>query len=291
MKNWQPTTTLMLGHSPDADDAFMFYAMVKEKIDLKGYRFQYVLQDIETLNKRAMHGELHISAVSIHAYAHLHDKYLLLPSGISMGDGYGPILVACSATTVPSFCSIDDCRKWLLTQCIAIPGRMTTAYLSARVFLGEFEHITVPFDEIFSAVKSGRAQVGLLIHEGQLTYAKEGFKKILNLGAWWKVHTQLPLPLGGNVIRKDIPSSIQKDIAAIIKKSIQYGLQHRTATIEYSSHYARGMEAIFIDRFIEMYVNDYTLNYGKKGHQAIERLFSEAYNKGLIAFPISPQFV
>lgn len=289
MTNWQ-TTPFIVGHSPDVDDAFMFYAMVSGKIDLKGYRFQHIVRDIETLNQHAIRGELHVSAVSMHAYAHLRNNYLLLPSGASMGDGYGPLLVAYKTTSVPSFASLDECRQWLLNQRIAIPGRMTTAYLSTRVFLGEFEYVAVPFDEVFFAVKNGKANVGLLIHEGQLTYLKQGFKKILNLGTWWKMHTQLPLPLGGNVIRKDIHTAVQKDIAAIIRNSIQYGLQHRTAAIEYSLPYARRMGAVVLQKFIKMYVNNYTLAYGEKGYQAVVRLFSEAYSNGVIDAPILPQF-
>jgi 1,4-dihydroxy-6-naphthoate synthase len=289
MTSWKDTL-LMIGHSPDLDDAFMFHAMVEEKIDLRGYRFQHVLQDIESLNKQAARGELHVSAVSIHAYAYLRDEYLLLPIGASMGDGYGPLLVAHHTTSVPPFFSLDDCRKWLLNQRIAVPGRMTTAYLSARIFLGEFKHISVPFDKIFSTVKNGEADVGLLIHEGQLTYLRQGFKKVLDLGEWWKSYTQLPLPLGGNVIRKDIPPSVQRDIAEILRGSIQYGLQHQSAAVEYSLPYACGMGVALAHQFIRMYVNDYTLDYGRKGCQALERLFSEAYRVGVVSPLILPQF-
>jgi len=289
MTSWK-NTHLTIGHTPDLDDAFMFHAMVEEKISLRGYHFLHVLRDIETLNRQAVLGELHVSAISIHAYTYLRDKYLLLPIGGSMGDGYGPILVTHYTTSVPSFFSVDECRKWLLNQRVAVPGCMTTAYLSARIFLGEFKHISVPFDEIFSAVKSGRADVGLLIHEGQLTYLKQGFKKVLDLGAWWKSYTQLPLPLGGNVIRKDIPPLVQRDIVEILKESIQYGLQHQSVIIERSLPHTREMEATLARRFIKMYVNHYTLDYGRRGHQALERLFSEAHSRGVLSSIVFPQF-
>ncbi|QQY08636.1 MAG: ABC transporter substrate-binding protein [Candidatus Xiphinematobacter sp.] len=289
MTNWKDTY-LTIGHSPDPDDAFMFYAMVEEKIDLRGYHFRHILRDIETLNRQAVLGELHVSAISIHAYAHLRDQYLLLPIGASMGDGYGPLLITHHTLPVPSFSSADDCRKWLLNQRIAVPGQMTTAYLSTQIFLGEFKHIAVPFDEIFSAVKNGEADVGLLIHEGQLTYLRRGFKKILNLGEWWKSYTQLPLPLGGNVIRKDIPPFVQRDIVEILEESIRYGLQHPSTAIEHSLPYARGMGSELARQFIEMYVNDYTLGYGRKGHQAIERLFSEAHSRGIVSPLVVPRY-
>jgi 1,4-dihydroxy-6-naphthoate synthase len=289
MTDWK-SAPLTLGHSPDPDDAFMFYAMAERKIDLRGYRFQHILQDIQTLNERAVQGELHISAVSIHACVFILDQYALLSSGSSMGDGYGPMFVTRANTPLPDLSDWQACRDWLLARRIAIPGYMTTAYLTAQIFLGDFNPIVVPFDEIFSAVQTGKADVGLIIHEGQLTYQKEGFVKILDLGEWWKARTQLPLPLGGNVIRKDIPAAVRKEISAILKESIRYGLQYRDPAVKHSLHHARGMEASLADKFIGMYVNDYTLDYGEKGRQAIHKLFSDAYASGLIPTLPSVQF-
>src|ERR1700730_15695586 len=188
-----------LGHSPDPDDAFMFYAMAENKIDLRGYRFEHRLEDIQTLNERARRGELHISAISIHAYAHVADKYALLPCGASMGDGYGPIVVTTAERSLPARKEDVDLKRWLRDCVIAIPGRMTSAYLALQLYLGDFKHVVIPFDQIFDAVKAGRADAGLIIHEGQLTYGQSGFQKIVDLGEWWKRETGLPLPLGGNV--------------------------------------------------------------------------------------------
>ncbi|PWU06615.1 MAG: ABC transporter substrate-binding protein [Verrucomicrobia bacterium] len=281
MTNWK-SFPLTLGHSPDPDDAFMFYAMAEGKIDLRGYRFEHILQDIQTLNERALRGELHISAVSIHACAFITNQYALLSSGASMGDGYGPMFVTSEDANLPNLSDWEMCRKWLSSKRIAIPGRMTTAYLVARIFLGDFDYLITPFDAIFSAVSSGEADVGLIIHEGQLTYQKEGFTKVLDLGEWWKARTQLPLPLGGNVIRKDISPSARKDISEILKESIQYGLKYRKPAVAHSMAHARGMDAFLADKFIGMYVNAYTLDYGKVGRQAVQRLLSEAHENGLI---------
>src|SRR2546426_7895985 len=189
-----------LGHSPDPDDAFMFYAMAENKIDLRGYRFKHRLEDIQTLNERALRGELHISAISIHAFAYVSDRYALLPCGASMGDGYGPLVVTTGSGGLAAGASDEEIRAWLGKKTIAIPGRMTSAYLALQLYLGDFDHVVVPFDQIFNAVKSGRADAGLVIHEGQLTYAHSGFQKVIDLGEWWKRETGLPLPLGGNVL-------------------------------------------------------------------------------------------
>src|ERR1051326_7588716 len=205
-----PDEIFTLGHSPDPDDAFMFYAMAEHKIDLRGYRFEHRLEDIQTLNERALRGELHISAISIHAFAYVSDRYALLPCGASMGDGYGPMVVA------PNERKIEDLRGCT----IAVPGLMTSAYLALRLYLADFDYVVVPFDPIFEAVKDGKADAGLIIHEGQLTYAKAGFTKFVDLGEWWKRETGLPLPLGGNVLRKDIPLDIQRDLLAIMRESI-----------------------------------------------------------------------
>jgi len=278
-----PDTTLLLGHSPDPDDAFMFYAMAADKIDLLGYRFEHSLQDIQTLNERALRGELHLSAVSIHAYAHLLDRYALLPCGASMGDGYGPMFICLPGTAPSSEASLEEKKSWLLTQKIAVPGLMTSAFLSAQLFLGEkFQFLVIPFDEIFDAVRSGIADVGLIIHEGQLTFAQEGFVKVVDLGEWWKNETGLPLPLGGNVIRKDFTPEQRSEINAIMKESIRYGLENRAAAVNHSMAHARGMEVPLADEFIGMYVNDYTLDYGENGRAAIREFLGRAADQGLV---------
>jgi 1,4-dihydroxy-6-naphthoate synthase len=270
-----------LGHSPDPDDAFMFYAMAENKIDLRGYRFDHRLEDIQTLNERALRGELHISAISIHAYAYVADKYALLPCGASMGDGYGPVVVT-NANHVLPYKGDAELRNWLGRQVIAIPGRMTSAYLALRLYLGDFKDTVVPFDQIFDAVKTGRADAGLIIHEGQLTYARSGFKKIVDLGKWWKLETGLPLPLGGNVMRKDIARPIQKDLVQILRESIEYGLAHRTQGVRHSMPYARDMDTALADKFIGMYVNEFTRDYGEKGRSAILRFLGDAHRAGYI---------
>ena len=278
-----PDTTLLLGHSPDPDDAFMFYAMAAEKIDLLGYKFEHSLQDIQTLNERAMRGELHLSAVSIHAYAHLLDQYALLPCGASMGDGYGPMFITLPDKAPAAEASLEEKKSWLLTQKIAVPGLMTSAFLSAQLFLGkDFNFIVVPFDEIFDAVRTGRADVGLIIHEGQLTYAQEGFAKVVDLGEWWKNLTGLPLPLGGNVIRKDFTPEQRTEINTIMKESIAYGLANRRAAVDHSMAHARGMEVPLADEYIGMYVNDYTLDYGESGRAAIREFLGRAADLGLV---------
>src|SRR5437762_812758 len=245
--------TFTLAHSPDPDDAFMFYAMAENKIDLRGYHFEHRLEDIQTLNERALRGELHISAVSIHAYAYAARKYALLPCGASMGDGYGPLVIEKHRTPniEPAYAegygvagsehrtSYEDIRKRLRGRLIAVPGVMTSAFLALQLYLGEFKYIVVPFDEIFETVESGRAEAGLIIHEGQLTYAHSGFTKIIDLGEWWKDRTGLPLPLGGTVLRKDIPREIQRDLAAIVRESIEFGLINQAEAVHHSIQYAR----------------------------------------------------
>src|SRR5437764_2019891 len=247
-------TVFTLGHSPDPDDAFMFYAMAENKIDLRGYRFEHRLEDIQTLNERATRGELHISAISIHAYAYVADKYALLPCGASMGDGYGPLLIRKNAERPIADKDVDP-RDKLRNSVIAVPGKMTSAYLALQLYLGDFKHVVVPFDQIFDAVNCGDAEAGLIIHEGQLTYAKSGFQKIIDLGEWWKKETRLPLPLGGNVIRKDIPPDVRHDLCQIMRESIDFGLEHRDEAVQHALPYARDMNRELADKFIGMYVN------------------------------------
>jgi 1,4-dihydroxy-6-naphthoate synthase len=284
-------TVFTLGHSPDPDDAFMFYAMAENKIDLRGYRFEHRLEDIQTLNERALRGELHISAISIHAYAYVTGRYALLPCGASMGDGYGPLVITRTAreSSVPA--SGVDLRNWLRERVIAIPGRMTSAYLALKIYLGDFQDIVVPFDQIFEAVKNGRVDAGLIIHEGQLTYAHSGFQKVIDLGEWWKNETGLPLPLGGNVLRKDIPPRVQHDLLEIIRESIDFGLAHREEAVRYSMPYARDMDADLAGKFIGMYVNEFTRDYGETGRAAIRKFLSEARDKGYIDTPVEVEFV
>jgi len=283
-----------LGHSPDPDDAFMFYAIAKNKIDLRGYRFEHRLEDIQTLNERAQRGELHISAISIHAYAYVADKYALLPCGASMGDGYGPVVVEKRPTpNVQRSTSNAEsaAREFLSDKTIAVPGRMTSAFLALQLFLGrDFKHIVVPFDQIFGAVESGRAHAGLIIHEGQLTYKNSGLGKIVDLGEWWKQETDLPLPLGGNVIRKDIPVPIQRDLVQILRESLDYGLAHRAEAVNHSMAYARDMNTKLADKFIGMYVNEFTRDYGEVGRAAIRKFLGDGREAGYIKKSIELEF-
>jgi 1,4-dihydroxy-6-naphthoate synthase len=269
----------------------MFYALAEGKIDTGRWQFEHILQDIETLNQRATRGELHISAISIHAYASVLDKYALLPCGASMGDGYGPILITRADTALPDLTDLEATRDWLRERRIAVPGLMTSAYLALRLFLGETRSVTVPFDEIFAAVESGQVDVGLIIHEGQLTYARDGFAKVVDLGEWWKAETGLPLPLGGNVIRKDIAPADRSEINVILRESIRYGLEHRTAGVAHAMPLARGMDTTLADRFIGMYVNDFTLDYGDLGREAIREFLRRGHEAGLIPSLVELEFV
>jgi 5,8-dihydroxy-2-naphthoate synthase len=278
-----------LGHSPDPDDAFMFYAMAENKIDLRGYRFDHRLEDIQTLNERARRGELHISAISIHAYAYVAKNYALLPCGASMGDGYGPVVVQKRSTLNAQRSTPNP--DLLRQRVIAVPGEMTSAFLALQLFLGKFDYVVVPFDKIFDAVKSGRADAGLIIHEGQLTYAESGLEKIVDLGEWWTRQTGLPLPLGGNVVRKDIPAAVRHDLSEIVRESIDYGLAHRNDAVRHSLAYARDMSTKLTGKFIGMYVNEFTRDYGEIGRDAIRKFLAEAGDKGFIDVPINLEFV
>jgi 1,4-dihydroxy-6-naphthoate synthase len=281
--------TFTLGHSPDPDDAFMFYAMAENKIDLRGYRFDHCLEDIQTLNERAQRGELHISAISIHAYPYVAKNYALLPCGASMGDGYGPVVVQ-KLSTLNSQLSTPN-ADLLRERVIAVPGEMTSAFLALQLFLGRFDYLVVPFDQIFDAVMSGRADAGLIIHEGQLTYVQSGFEKVVDLGEWWKRETGLPLPLGGNVVRKDIPPAVRHDFSEIIRESIDYGLAHREEAVRHSLAYARDMSTKLTGEFISMYVNEFTRDYGETGRAAIRKFLTRAHDKGYIDVPIEVEFV
>jgi 1,4-dihydroxy-6-naphthoate synthase len=269
--------TLTLGHSPDPDDAFMFYGLAKELIPTHGFKFEHVLQDIQTLNERAIRGELDISAISIHAYAYVCDQYALLPSGASMGDGYGPMLVARQKFS----------RKEVAQRCIAVPGTMTSAFLALQLWLGkpakDFEYVVVPFDQVFKTVRSGGAEVGLIIHEGQLTYRKEGLELCEDLGVWWgRENNGLPLPLGGNVIHKRFEPATRRVISDILTASVQYGLDHRPEAVQHALQFARDMGRDLADKFVGMYVNHWTLDYGDKGRESIRRFLGRAHERGLI---------
>ncbi len=277
---------LTLGHSPDPDDAFMFYGLAKGLVDSRGYEFEHILQDIQTLNERATRGELDVTAISIHAYAYVSDKYALLPSGASMGDGYGPMLVAKEKFS----------REEVARKKIAVPGTMTSAFLALQLWLGkparEINYVVVPFDEIFKAVRSGVAEVGLIIHEGQLTYNKEGLTVSEDLGAWWgRENDGLPLPLGGNVVHKRFEMRERAEISAILTESIQYSLDHRREAVEHALQYARDMGRDLADKFVGMYVNHWTLDYGEKGRESIRRFLGQAFDKGLLAHRQELEFV
>ena len=263
-----------VGHSPDPDDAFMFYGIAAKKVDTAGFEIEQVLEDIESLNRRALEGELEVSAVSIHAYSHFRDRYALMPCGASMGDGYGPLVVARSPIK----------RDDLTSTRIAVPGTLTSAFLALRIFLGrEFSYHVVPFDQILEAVKQGAADAGLIIHEGQLTFEQEGLQSVVDLGAWWAERTGgLPLPLGANAVRKDLGRETMRELTRILRDSIAYGLDHRAEALGYALRYGRGLDAELTDRFVGMYVNDLTRDYGERGRKAIETFLEEGRATGLV---------
>ncbi len=278
--------TLTLGHSPDPDDAFMFYGLARELIPTHGFRFEHILQDIQTLNERATRGELDISAISIHAYAYVSGQYALLPSGASMGDGYGPMLVAKEKWS----------REEVGRKRIVVPGTMTSAFLALQLWLGkparELDYLVVPFDQIFAAVRAGRAEVGLIIHEGQLTYGKEGLQVCEDLGGWWgRENGGLPLPLGGNVVHKRFAPATRRAVSEVLTASIRYSLEHRAEAVRHALQYARGMGRELADKFVGMYVNHWTLDYGVKGRESIGRFLGQAYQRGLILRQPELEFV
>jgi 1,4-dihydroxy-6-naphthoate synthase len=277
-----PKRLITVGHSPDPDDAFMFYALAHDKLDTGDLQFRHELQDIETLNRRALRGELEVTAVSIHAYAYLQDKYALLPSGCSMGDRYGPMVVARRPMKVEE---LAKCR-------IAVPGTMTTAFLALRLLLPKgFEHQVVPFDQIIHEVAAGKFEAGLIIHEGQLTFQNQGLHLVVDLGVWWQEKTKLPLPLGGNVVRRDLGAATMKEISRLLKESIRYSLAHRDDALAYALKYARDMDKSLADKFVGMYVNDWTLDYGPRGREAVRRLLDEGHRAGVITAPVALEFV
>jgi 1,4-dihydroxy-6-naphthoate synthase len=271
---------IVVAHSPDSDDAFMHYGLASGKVPSEGLTFEHLLADIETLNRTAFEGKYEVSAVSFHAYAHLADQYLLLPHGSSMGDNYGPIVV-----TRP------DGPTSLENVTVAIPGLLTTAFLALRLFKPDVSYEVMPFDQIQDAVRDGRVAAGLLIHEGQLTYGDEGLQKVVDLGEWWSEHTSgLPLPLGGNVIRRDLGPEMVSKVSRILHASIKYALDHRDEALDYALQFGRGLDRRKADRFVGMYVNELTLDYGPRGREALQRLMTEGYAKGILPKPIHVEF-
>ena len=276
-----PTRTIRVAHSPDSDDAFMFYALSQEKFDTGNLRFVHELSDIESLNRRALTGELEVSAVSIHAYAYISDRYALLSSGSSMGDRYGPRLVAREKLG----------RGDLKGKTVAVPGEWTTAFLTLKLYEPESEHVVVPFDEIMGFVARGEADVGLIIHEGQLYHESEGLHLIEDLGEWWYGETNLPLPLGGNVVRRDLGEETIREVAGLIKASIQYSLDNREEALAYALGYARDLPPELADKFVSMYVNEWTVDYGETGREAVRTLLSRGHEAGVIPHKVEVEFV
>ncbi len=281
-----PTPLIRVGHSPDPDDAFMFYALAKDKVDTGIFRFQHELVDIETLNRRAFGGDLELTAISLHAYAYLDDKYLLCSCGASMGDRYGPMLVARQHEPVETF----------RDRVIAVPGTLTTAYLTLRMCLDfDFEHVVVPFDRIIDVTQAGEYEgrqidAGLIIHEGQLTYAEQDLELIVDLGSWWHEQTGLPLPLGANAIRKDLGAETIHEVERLLQESIRYGLEHREAALDYAQSYGRGLDRSKADQFVGMYVNHWTLDFGPTGRKAVTCLLERGYEAGVIPRLVVPEF-
>jgi 1,4-dihydroxy-6-naphthoate synthase len=274
-------TTIHVAHSPDSDDAFMFYALATGKIDTEGLTYVHELQDIESLNQRAMRGELEVTAVSIHAYAYLSDRYALLPHGASMGDRYGPRLVARDPAS----------RADVKGKRIAIPGPLTSAYLALQLYEPDFVPVFTPFDAIEDAVVNGEVDMGLLIHEGQLTFAERGLHLVADMGEWWFQETGLPLPLGGNVVRKDLGAAMTRKISRHLRDSIAYGLEHRVGALDHAMQYARGLDRSKADTFVGMYVNDWTLDYGDRGRKSVRLFLERGVEAGLVTKPVTVEFV
>ncbi len=272
---------IRLGHSPDADDAFMFWALAEQRVDTRGLEFEHVLRDIQTLNEWALEGRLEVTAISLHAYPFVQDRYVLLPHGASMGAGYGPVVVARRPMT----------RDELRRVEIAVPGKMTTAFLVLRMYLGDFEHRVVPFDQILDAVKAGDAEAGLLIHEGQLTYEAEGLGKVVDLGEWWLLETGLPLPLGANVARRDLGEETLRNLSAVLADSISTGLANRAEAMRYALRFGRGLDTALGDRFVAMYVNELTQDYGEEGREAVRELLRRGEAIGAFDSPVQVDFV
>ncbi|PWU24502.1 MAG: ABC transporter substrate-binding protein [Candidatus Rokuibacteriota bacterium] len=272
---------IRLGHSPDPDDAFMFWALAAGRVETRGLELEHVLADIQTLNEWALEGRLETTAISLHAYPFVQDRYVLLPHGASMGSGYGPVVVSARELTQDELKEVE----------IAVPGRMTTAFLVLRMAIGDFHFREVPFDRIIDEVKAGKADAGLLIHEGQLTYQAEGLSKVLDLGEWWLLETGLPLPLGVNVARRDLGGAVLADLSAVLAESIRQGLDHRSEAMRYALGFGRGLDLELADEFVGMYVNELTCDYGEEGRQAVEELLRRAEALGAYDHPVRVEFV
>jgi 1,4-dihydroxy-6-naphthoate synthase len=270
-----------VAHSPDSDDAFMFYALATNKVRARGVKFTHTLCDIETLNRKALEGFYDVTAISFHAYPYIQEKYALLASGGSVGEGYGPMIVA------PRMHTLEEIKRVR----IAVPGKMTTAYLALKLFAPEIETVVVPFDRIIPEVLAGKHEAGLIIHEGQLTYDKSGLHRIVDLGRWWHDTTGLPLPLGGNAIRRDLGPELMTSVARALKQSIQYALDHREQALNYAMQFARDLDTSLADKFVGMYVNERTLDYGEEGRAAIRRLLEMGYEAGIIPHRATVEFV
>jgi len=272
---------IKVAHSPDSDDAFMFYGLATNKVRTPGLRFTHTLTDIETLNRKAMEGVYDVTAISFHAYPYIQDKYALLPSGGSVGDNYGPMIVATRAFT----------QSEIKQQRIAIPGTLTTAYLALKLFAPSIETEVVPFDQIIPQILEGKYEAGLIIHEGQLTYDKAGLHRVIDLGKWWNKMTGLPLPLGGNAIRRSLGAQTMKNVSTALRDSIQYGLDHRDEALAYAMQFARDLDTESADKFVGMYVNERTLDYGPDGREAVRRLLDMGYKAGIIPHPVKVDFI
>ena len=272
MSTLTETRTITVAHSPDSDDAFMFYGLATNKLDTGGLNFTHVLKDIQTLNEEAFRGTYDVTAVSFHAYAYIADKYLLLPHGASIGDNYGPIVVSREPAKAADISTLK----------IAVPGTLTSAFLALRIFNTDFKYEVVPFDKIIDAVKSGQCDAGLLIHEGQLFYESIGLHKVLDLGEWWHERTGLPLPMGGNVIRRELGPEIIRQVSHCLSESIRYSLANREDALAYAMQFARDMDTELADRFVAMWVNDLTLDYTDRGREAVQRMLMEGFERGII---------
>jgi 5,8-dihydroxy-2-naphthoate synthase len=275
------TRTITVAHSPDSDDAFMFYGLATNKLETEGLKFEHTLKDIQTLNEDAKKGVYDVTAISFHAYAYVADKYALLPHGASIGDKYGPILVA-KEPRDPS--EISQMK-------IAVPGELTSAFLALRIYNPDFKYVVVPFDQIIESVQKGEADAGLLIHEGQLFYKQMGLDKVLDLGEWWFEKTGLPLPMGGNVIRRDLGPELMKQVSRHLHQSIVFSMENREDALAYAMQFARDMQPELADRFVAMWVNDLTLDYGDRGREAVRRLLDEGFEKGIIPTKVAVDFV
>jgi 1,4-dihydroxy-6-naphthoate synthase len=280
MKMRPQSRTITVAHSPDSDDAFMFYGLATNKLDTRGISFTHVLKDIQTLNEEALKGTYDVTAISFHTYAYIADRYMLLPHGASIGDNYGPVVVSREALQNPDWSALK----------IAVPGLLTSAFLALRIFNSDFKYEVVPFDKIIDSVQSGDCDAGLLIHEGQLFYESIGLHKVIDLGEWWHKRTGLPLPMGGNAIRRDLGPEVMQEVSGLLRESIRYSLNNREDALQYAMQFARDMDPELADRFVAMWVNDLTLDYTQRGRDAVSQLLLEGFQKGIITKQVEVEF-